>query len=468
MFIKGNIMKIVSIKEILKNKILINSIVKIKGWIKNKRNSKSNLLFIDIYDGSCVKLLQIVVKKNLLINQDNDIIRAIPGCSIYVKGKLVYSLNNKQKFEVNALKISIIGWINEPDFYPMSAKKHSMEHLRNFAHLRPRTNIIGCLTRIRSSIFYSIHDFFYKNNYHWVASPIITSLNAEGAGEMFSVKYSKNKKNKKKIYTDFFNKEVFLTVSGQLSIEAYACALSKVYTFGPIFRAENSNTTRHLSEFWMLEVELAFADVNNIISVIQKMLKYIISFILKNNKYDLLFFENNFHDNIIDRLEKFLEINMQKISYKDAVKILQDNKIISKKYNYLDVELNLDHEKFLVDKYFKKIIIIQNYPKNFKPFYMRINSDKKTVSAFDILFPHIGEIIGGSQREERILYLDNRIKELNLNINDYEWYRELRLYGTVPHSGFGLGLERLIMYITGIKNIKDVIPFPRTPKNAYF
>ncbi|CAL4322019.1 Asparagine--tRNA ligase [Buchnera aphidicola (Chaitophorus sp. 3695)] len=461
-------MKSVSIKDIFKNKILINSIVKVQGWIKNKRNSKSNLLFIDVYDGSCVNTLQIIVNKNLLVNKNHEIIKSTPGCSVYVEGRLVSSLNTKQKFEIHMYKINVIGWVKKPDLYPMSSKRHSMEHLRNFAHLRPRTNIIGCISRIRSSVFYSIHDFFHKNNYHWVASPIITSLNTEGAGDMFSVKYSKKKENKKLTYKNFFGKEVFLTVSGQLSIEAYACALSKVYTFGPIFRAENSNTTRHLSEFWMLEVELAFSNLNNIIEVIQKMLKYIINFILQNNKNDLRFFEKTFHDNIINKLKNFLETNIKRINYKDAIKILKENKIIEKDSIYLDIELNLDHEKFLVDKYFKQPIIIQNYPKSFKPFYMRINSDKKTVAAFDILFPKIGEIIGGSQREERILYLDKRIQELKLNINDYTWYRELRFYGTVPHSGFGLGLERLIMYITGIKNIKDVIPFPRTPKNANF
>ncbi|MCW5197784.1 asparagine--tRNA ligase [Buchnera aphidicola] len=462
-------MKIVSIKDIFKKKVLINSIIQIQGWIKNKRNSKSNLLFIDIYDGSCVNTLQVIVNKNLLIDdEDNEIIKSTPGCSVSVQGKLIYSLNVEQKFEMHVNKIKVVGWIQNPDSYPMSSKKHSMEHLRNFAHLRPRTNIIGCISRIRSSVFYSIHKFFYKNNYYWVSSPIITSLNAEGAGDMFSVQYSKNNDKKKKFYKNFFGKEVFLTVSGQLSIEAYACALSKVYTLGPIFRAENSNTSRHLSEFWMLEAELAFSNLKNIIEVVQKMLKYIISFILKNNTNDLLFFEKNFNDNIIDKLENFLENKIKKINYKDAIKILQDNKIIKTDSSYLDIELNLEHEKFLVDKYFKKTVIIQNYPKNFKPFYMRINNDKKTVSAFDVLFPQIGEIIGGSQREERILYLDKRIHELNLNINDYQWYRELRFYGTVPHAGFGLGLERLIMYITGIKNIKDVIPFPRTPKNANF
>lgn len=462
-------MKISSIKDIFENKILIDSIVKVKGWIKNKRNSKSNLLFIDIYDGSCVNTLQIIVNKKLLKNNINhEILKVTSGCSLSVKGKLVSSLNVNQKFEVYMHKINVIGWINKPNSYPMSAKKHSMEHLRNFAHLRPRTNIIGCISRIRSAIFYSIHNFLYINNYHWVSSPIITSLNAEGAGDMFSVKYAKNLENNKITYKDFFGKEVFLTVSGQLSIEAYACALSKVYTFGPIFRAENSNTTRHLSEFWMLEVELAFADLDNIIEVVEKMLKYIINFILKNNKNDLLFFEKNLNDNIVNKLKIFLESNIYQINYQDAIEILKDNKIINRNYMSLDVELNLDHEKFLVDKYFKKPIIIKNYPKDFKPFYMRINKDKKTVSAFDILFPNVGEIIGGSQREERILYLDKRIKELNLNFNDYSWYRDLRFYGTVPHSGFGLGLERLIMYITGIKNIKDVIPFPRTPKNANF
>ncbi|WII23522.1 asparagine--tRNA ligase [Buchnera aphidicola] len=450
----------VFIKDIFEDKIIIGKNIQIKGWVKNKRSSQSNLFFIDIYDGSCLNTLQLVIKNNL-INR-NDVLKLTSGCSIHVEGKLVSSLNLKQKFEIHVLKLNVIGWLKKSDTYPMSAKKHTMEHLRKFAHLRPRTNIIGAIARIRSTVFQSIHNFFYKNNFYWVSSPIITSLNAEGAGDMFSVL------NKNIDSNNFFGKNVFLTVSGQLTIEAYACSLSKVYTFGPIFRAENSNTTRHLSEFWMLEVELAFSNLENIIELIEKILKYIFKIILKKNYNDLFFLQNVLKLKVIKRLKNFIKSTIKKVEYLEAIEILKKNKSLFSQPIFYGIELSTDHEKFLVNEYFKEPVIIKNYPKEIKPFYMRINDDKKTVSAIDILFPDIGEIIGGSEREERVEYLDQRIKELNLNKDDYKWYRELRLYGTVPHSGFGLGLERLIMYITGIQNIKDVIPFPRTVRNADF
>ncbi|USS94362.1 asparagine--tRNA ligase [Buchnera aphidicola] len=450
----------VFIKDIFEDKIIIGKNIQIKGWVKNKRSSQSNLFFIDIYDGSCLNTLQLVIKNNL-INR-NDVLKLTSGCSIHVEGKLVSSLNLKQKFEIHVLKLNVIGWLKNSDTYPMSAKKHTMEHLRKFAHLRPRTNIIGAIARIRSTVFQSIHNFFYKNNFYWVSSPIITSLNAEGAGDMFSVL------NKNIDSNNFFGKNVFLTVSGQLTIEAYACSLSKVYTFGPIFRAENSNTTRHLSEFWMLEVELAFSNLENIIELIEKILKYLFKIILKKNYNDLFFLQNVLKLKVIKRLKNFIKSTIKKVEYLEAIEILKKNKSLFSQPIFYGIELSTDHEKFLVNEYFKEPVIIKNYPKEIKPFYMRINDDKKTVSAIDILFPDIGEIIGGSEREERVEYLDQRIKELNLSKDDYKWYRELRLYGTVPHSGFGLGLERLIMYITGIQNIKDVIPFPRTVRNADF
>ncbi|WP_343183387.1 asparagine--tRNA ligase [Buchnera aphidicola] len=461
-------MKSISIKDIINNTIKINSIIKINGWVKNKRSSKKKLFFVDIYDGSCIQTLQLVFTTEF-INFKDSFLKIIPGCSISIKGKLVYKINKKNKFEIQVLKCKILGLVCNPDSYPMSSKKHTMEHLRKYAHLRPRTNIIGSISRIRSNIFYAFHKFFNKNNYYLVSSPIITSLNAEGAGDMFNISNLKNNLNKSLNKNNkFFGKDVYLTVSGQLTIEAYACALSKVYTFGPIFRAEKSNTTRHLSEFWMLEVEVAFKNLNEIIKIIEKMLKYVINFVLKNNKNDLLFFNKNINSNLINKLKIFLKSKMLKITYDSAIIILNKQKEIFKDKIFYGDELTTDHEKFLVDKYFKSPIIIINYPKKLKPFYMRVNKDKKTVAALDILFPEIGEIIGGSQREERINYLDKRILELKLNINDYKWYRDLRFYGTVPHSGFGLGLERFIMYVTGIKNIKDVIPFPRTINNANF
>jgi asparaginyl-tRNA synthetase len=454
------------IKDIFKNKSLIGSEVKIKGWVKNKRSSKSNLFFIDVYDGSCLNTLQLVIKTNLI--NKKDILKIIPGCSICAQGKLIPSLHSEQKFEMSVSKINVFGWIHNSDKYPMSSKRHTLEHLRKFAHLRPRTNIIGAVSRIRSTIFQELHNFLRKNNYYWVSSPIITSLNAEGAGDMFSVlKKNVNLDNNFQL-KNFFGKEVFLTVSGQLTIEAYACAISKVYTFGPIFRAENSNTTRHLSEFWMLEIELAFSNLNDIIKVIEKMLKYVFRVVLEKNYDDLLFFEKNVNSIVIKRLKNFIKTHIKEIEYCEAIKILKKNQRYFPQEIFFGIELTTDHEKFLTNEFFKSPIIVKNYPKECKPFYMRINDDKKTVAALDVLFPDVGEIIGGSEREERLKCLDKRIKDLNLNINDYEWYRELRLYGTVPHSGFGLGLERLIMYVTGMKNIKDVIPFPRTIKNSNF
>ncbi|CAL4321899.1 Asparagine--tRNA ligase [Buchnera aphidicola (Periphyllus testudinaceus)] len=461
-------MKTILIKNIVNNIVKVSSIVKIQGWVKNKRMSKSHLFFVDIYDGSCIHSLQLIFNNSIINFQDN-FSQIIPGCSISIQGKLVHALKNKKMFEVQVFKCKVIGYVYNSNSYPMSSKKHTMEHLRKHAHLRARTNIIGVISRIRSNVFYYFNKFFYKNNYHWVSSPIITSLNAEGAGDMFKISnFKKNKDNLDIQQKKFFGKDVYLTVSGQLSIESYACALSKVYTFGPIFRAENSNTTRHLSEFWMLEVEVAFKDMFGIIEIIKKMLKYVIKLVLKKNKDDLLFLKENINSTVIKRLKNFLKSDIIQIDYKKAINILnKQNKIFPNKIIYGN-DINSDHEKFLVDKYFKSPLIIINYPKTLKPFYMRINDDKKTVAALDILFPGIGEIIGGSQREERIKYLDQRISELKLNIKDYKWYRDLRFYGTVPHSGFGLGLERFIMYLTGIKNIKDVIPFPRTINNANF
>ncbi|NIH16586.1 MAG: asparagine--tRNA ligase [Buchnera aphidicola (Periphyllus lyropictus)] len=460
-------MKLTNIKDIFKNKISIDSLIKINGWVKNKRISKSNLIFIDLYDGSFINTLQIV-SNNKLLNYYTEIIKLTTGCSISVKGKLIKSFKDKEKLELHVLELNVLGWVKNPNFYPISSKKHTMEHLRKFSHLRSRTNIIGAISRIRSVVFQGFHNYFYKNGYYWVPSPIITSINSEGAGEMFSVLNENFKENNIDKNNNFFGKKVFLTVSGQLTIESYACSISKVYTFGPIFRAENSNTTRHLSEFWMLEVELAFLNLNKIIHVIEKILKYVISLVLKNNYEDLLFLKKNINENIIFRLKKFVSSKIKKINYVDAVKILKENYNFNDNSIFFGMDLNSDHEKFLVDKYFKAPLIILNYPKELKPFYMRINDDNKTVSNLDILFPGVGEIIGGSQREERIKYLEKRILELKLNKKHYKWYRDLRNYGTVPHSGFGLGLERLIMYITGIKNIKDVIPFPRTIKNADF
>ncbi|QIE02066.1 asparagine--tRNA ligase [Buchnera aphidicola] len=466
-------MNVVSILNIYKDDIIVNSHVTIRGWVKSCRNSKLGLSFISIYDGSYIESIQ-VIAKNTLSNYDTDILRLTTGCSVIVSGKLILSIGNQQKYEIQLNNIQVIGWIENPDTYPVSAKKHSMEHLRKVAHLRSRTNLIGAISRIRNHLMQSLHRFFDKNYYFWIPTPIITTLNAEGAGDMFRVStldmhnIPKNIDGSVNFKKDFFGKESFLTVSGQLNIETYACALSKVYTFGPTFRAENSNTVRHLAEFWMLEVESAFSDLNDILDFAECMLKYISKYILKNCLSDINFLQKHVNEHIIVGLEKLLFSNYIRIDYTDVINILSESKIQFKESIILGNNLSSEHERFIVDKYFKKPVIIKNYPKELKAFYMRLNNDNKTVAAMDLLVPNIGELIGGSQREERISILDQRLLELRLKKEDYWWYRDLRRYGTVPHAGFGMGFERLLSYITGVSNIRDLIPFPRTVNNANF
>lgn len=464
-------MKRVSIDDIFNDRIVINSYIRICGWIRNRRDSKYGISFLSIYDGSCLHSLQTVIHKNIS-NYITEVLKLTTGCSVRVDGKLVFSIGKNQKYEIQVQKIKVLGWIDCPNNYPISAKQHTYEYLREFPHLRSRTNFIGVITRIRNNIFHALHKFLYKNKYYWIPTPIITSLNSEGAGSMFKVStldmnnlpinHDKSINFKK----DFFGKETFLTVSGQLTAEAYACSMSKVYTFGPTFRAENSNTTRHLSEFWMLEVEQAFSNLDDISKVAEKMLKYVIKFILNNCESDIHFLYSYIDNNIFIRLKKFLSSNIIHIDYSDVIKILLKTNYNFKNPISKNIDLSSDHEKYLVNNYFNSAIFIKNYPKNLKAFYMRLNDDNQTVSAMDLLMPGIGEIIGGSQREERKKILESRLLELGLKKEDYSWYIDLRKYGSVPHAGFGLGFERLISYITGVKNIKDLIPFPRTIKHA--
>lgn len=465
-------MNVVSILNIYKDDIIVNSYITIRGWVKSCRSSKLGFSFISVYDGSCVESIQ-VIAKNILSNYYTDILRLTIGCSVIVTGRLIFSIGIKQKYEIESNKIEVLGWVENPDTYPVSAKKHSMEYLRKVAHLRSRTNLIGVISRIRNHVMQSLHRFFDKNNYFWVPTPIITSLNTEGAGDMFRVStldmknIPKNQDGSVNFKKDFFGKESFLTVSGQLNIETYACSLSKVYTFGPTFRAENSNTVRHLAEFWMLEVESAFSDLNDILDFSEYMLKYICKSVLKHCSSDISFLKNYTDTQIINRLEKLLS-DYIRIDYIDAVSILRESKLQFNESVFLGMDLSSEHERFIVEKYFKNPVIIKNYPKELKAFYMRLNNDNKTVAAMDLLVPNVGELIGGSQREERISILDQRLLELDLKKEDYWWYRDLRRYGTVPHSGFGMGFERLLSYITGITNIRDLIPFPRTVNNANF
>lgn len=465
-------MKTVSIVEIIKNKIKLESNITVRGWVRTKRSSKSGISFISVYDGSCFQCIQVIAHTSL-INYKNDILSITPGCSIIITGHLKYSIGKAQKFEIYANLIEITGWIKNPEKYPISAKKHSIEYLREMAHLRPRTNLIGAITRIRHTLGQLVHRFFNKNGYFWISTPIITSSNTEGSGEMFQIstllKYNhsfiKNNINYKK---DFFGKKAFLTVSGQLNVEAYASALSKVYTFGPTFRAENSNTSRHLAEFWMIEPEEAYANLNDIIILAKKLLNYLFKKLLKERLDDMEYFTNFFEPQAISRLQKFILKDFHQINYDEAINILHKSEKIFEKKILWGSDLMSEHERFLTDEYFLSPVVIKNYPKNIKSFYMRVNNDNKTVASMDILFPGVGEIIGGSQREERLNILDQNIKHFKLNKKNYWWYRDLRKYGTVVHSGFGLGFERLISYVTGIKNVRDTIPFPRCAKNINF
>ncbi|HMI77012.1 MAG TPA: asparagine--tRNA ligase [Buchnera sp. (in: enterobacteria)] len=467
-------MSVVSIKKIHQHQININSIIIIQGWVKNKRDSKSGRSFIDVYDGSCLLSIQ-VIADNMLYNYKEEILYLTSGCSVSISGQLVHSLGKKQKYDILVKSLQVIGWVKNPNTYPISAKKHTIEYLReNVQHLRSRTNFIGAMTRVRHVLVQALHKFFDAREYYLISTPIITNINTEGAGAMFKVStldfnnIPKQTCGNVDFKKDFFKKESFLTVSGQLTLETYACALSKVYNLGPVFRAENSNTSRHLSEFWMLEAEQAFCCLQDIQILSEEMLKYVIALVLQECKLDIHFFKKYFDVNIENRLQGFLEQNFIQVEYEEVIDILLHSKINFKNHVFFGINLFTEHEKYIVEKYFKKPVIIINYPKNVKAFYMRLNDDKKTVAAMDILLPGIGEILGGSQREERIHILDDRILESGLKKKDYWWYRDLRHYGTVPHSGFGLGIERLVSYITGIKNIRDVIPFPRTIHHADF
>jgi len=466
-------MRVVPIVYIMQGHVQVKSKITVRGWVRTRRDSKYGISFLAIYDGSCFESLQIVIN-NTLHNYKKEILRLTTGCSVVVTGIVVESTGGGQFFEIKATNIEVLGWVEDPDTYPIAAKRHNVEYLREVAHLRPRTNIIGAVTRVRHTLAQAIHRFMHLHGFYWVSTPIITASNTEGVGKMFRVstmdleKLQRTTKGKINYKNDFFGKETFLTVSGQLNGEAYACALSKIYTFGPTFRAENSNTSRHLSEFWMVEPEMAFATLDKIISLSENMLKYIFNAVLTERIDDMQFFVKKIDKNAIIRLENILKKDFPKIEYTEAVDILQKCNKNFEKNVFWGLDLASEHERYLTEQYFKTPVVVTNYPKNIKAFYMRLNEDNKTVAAMDVLVPCIGEIIGGSQREERLDYLDKRLEEVGLFKEDYWWYRDLRRYGTVPHSGFGLGLDRLIVYITGIKNIRDVIPFPRIPKNVNF
>ena len=447
--------------------------ITLKGWVRTRRDSKAGLSFINLHDGTCQDPIQ-VVAPNDLPNYESEIQRLNTGCSIEVDGELVESQGKGQSVEVRAKAIRVVGWVDDPDTYPVSAKRHSFEYLREVAHLRSRTNTFGAIARVRHALSMAVHRFFDEREFYYVHTPIITASDAEGAGQMFRVSTldalnpPRNDAGEVDFAQDFFGKESHLTVSGQLSVETYCCALSRVYTFGPTFRAENSNTSRHLAEFWMIEPEIAFANLADDAQLAEDMLRYVFKDLLERRADDMAFFDKRIQPGLIENLTHIIESDFLRLPYTEAVEIL---KKAGKKFEYpveWGSDLQSEHERFLTEEHFKRPVILTDYPKDIKAFYMRLNDDEKTVAAMDVLVPGIGEIIGGSQREERLDVLDIRIDEMGLPKDEYWWYRDLRRYGTVPHAGFGLGFERLVQFSTGMGNIRDVIPFPRAPKQAEF
>ncbi|MDY2890496.1 MAG: asparagine--tRNA ligase [Succinivibrio sp.] len=466
-------MSITSVKELLSNESLVGKAVTAAGWVKTRRDSKAGFSFISVNDGSIFESVQVVAPSSLP-NYESEILKLTTGCSVAIDGELVESQGKGQSVEIRATAVKVLGFVDDPDTYPMSAKRHSAEYLRQYAHLRPRTNLIGAVMRIRNACAFAIHSFFQSQGFMWVSTPLITASDAEGAGEMFQVtnldldNLPKGADGKVDFSKDFFGRHSYLTVSGQLEAETYACAFSKVYTFGPTFRAENSNTTRHLAEFWMVEPEMAFTDLDGCAKVAGDMLKAIFSYVLEHCRSDLEFIVQRVDKDAIGRLERFIGSDFAQVEYTEAIEIL---KKCGRKFQYpveWGIDLQSEHERYLAEEHFHSPVVVRDYPRDIKAFYMRANEDGKTVAAMDVLAPGIGEIIGGSQREERLDRLDARMEELHMNKENYWWYRDLRRYGSVPHSGFGLGFERIVDYITGVGNLRDVIPFPRTPMHAEF
>jgi asparaginyl-tRNA synthetase len=461
-----------SCAEVLAGRAPKDTPVTVKGWVRTRRDSKAGISFVNIADGSSFHPVQ-VVAPNTLPNY-SEILKLTAGCAVEATGSIVPSPAKGQPFEMQATAINVVGWVDDPDSYPIQPKPHSLEFLREVAHLRPRTNVIAAVTRVRHTIAQAIHRFFHERGFFWVNTPIITAADAEGAGALFRVStldfanLPRGEGNKVDFSKDFFGREAFLTVSGQLNVEAYCLALSKVYTFGPTFRAENSNTSRHLSEFWMIEPEIAFADLADNATLAEALLKFIFQSLLRERQEDLAFFDERIEKGLVAKLQGIVESQFVRMDYGEAISILERAK---EKFEFpvkWGVDLQSEHERFLTEKHAKKPVIVMNYPKGIKAFYMRLNDDGRTVAAMDVLAPGIGEIIGGSQREERLDFLDARMAEVGIDKENLGWYRDLRRYGSVPHAGFGLGFERTVAYATGLANVRDVIPFPRTPGNAKY
>ncbi len=450
----------------------IGRLATLQGWIRTRRDSKGGFSFLELNDGSCLANIQVVADQKLA-NYESEVKHLSPGCSVTVRGEVKPSGGKEQATEVHAAEVVVHGWA-DPEEYPLQKKRHTLEKLREWAHLRPRTNTMGAVMRVRNRICRSIHDFFQDEGFLYVHTPIITASDCEGAGEMFRVSTvdpaspPRTADGKVDYAQDFFGKPAYLTVSGQLEGEIYATALGKIYTFGPTFRAENSNTSRHLAEFWMVEPEAAFFELDDNMALAERFLKRIVNDVLRDCQEDMQFFHERIDDTVLAALETVRDRDFLRLSYTEAIELLEKS---GEKFEFpvrWGADLQAEHERYLTEKKFNAPVILYDYPRGIKAFYMRVNDDGKTVRAMDVLVPRVGEIIGGSQREERLDVLIERMKEQGLNPDDYWWYLDLRRYGTVPHAGFGLGLERMVQFVTGMANIRDVIPFPRTPGSAEF
>jgi len=459
--------------DILAGQAPTDTPVTVRGWVRTRRDSKAGISFVHLSDGSSFYPVQ-VVAPNTLPNYTDEVLHLTAGCAVEATGTIVPSPAKGQPFEMQATAIKVVGWVEDPDSYPIQPKPHTLEFLRDVAHLRPRTNVIGAATRVRHTIAQTIHRFFHDRGFFWVNTPIITSSDAEGAGALFRVStldlanLPRTPDGKVDFAQDFFARETFLTVSGQLNVETYCLALSKVYTFGPTFRAENSNTSRHLAEFWMIEPEIAFANLSDDADLAEALLKHVFKAVLAERPDDMAFFEERIEKGVIAKLQAIVDSEFVRMDYAEAIGVLERAK---EKFEFpvkWGIDLQSEHERYLTERHAKKPVIVMNYPKGIKAFYMRLNGDDKTVAAMDVLAPGIGEIIGGSQREERLDVLDARMAQSGLDKEHYGWYRDLRRYGTVPHAGFGLGFERTVAYVTGLSNVRDAIPFPRTPGNAKY
>lgn len=460
------------IKNILSDNSLIGQSLKVCGWVRTRRDSKGGFSFIELNDGSCFANLQLVVSAQLK-NYPSEITRLFPGSSIAVDGKLVASQGDGQSVEIQAKNVKVFGFA-DPEQYPIGKQRVSFERLREIAHLRPRTNSFGAVARIRHALAMATHKFFAERDFLYLHTPIITASDCEGAGEMFQVttlaqeRLPRDDQGHVDYKQDFFGRKANLTVSGQLEGEVYACALGNIYTFGPTFRAENSNTRRHLAEFWMIEPEMAFADLDDDAQLAEAYLKFLFSYVLDHCREDLEFCNQRIAKGLLERLTTLSTAPFQRITYSEAIEILAQSGAVFDYPVKWGIDMQSEHERYLTEQHFSSPVIVTDYPKAIKSFYMRLNDDHKTVAAMDVLLPEVGEIIGGSQREDRLELLEQRMQEAGIEPENYWWYLDLRRFGSVPHAGFGLGFERMVQFCTGMHNIRDVIPFPRTPNNVEF